>query len=190
VTETDITCDRSHTVVALGEAMLRPSCRPGERLERAGRLDVHVAGSEANDDRQGSAFAGMTADEIDVAILSGASWAVISGITPALGPRSRALTEHFVYAARERGAAVCVDVNYRAKLWGPMRRARRSRRWSPPRSSSRGLLWGLQDGELAEALCRAAAVAGAKCTLYGDQAGVRPGDVAALLAGDAQDILR
>ena len=35
-------------VVTLGEAMLRLSVRPGERLEDAPAFDVHVAGSEAN----------------------------------------------------------------------------------------------------------------------------------------------
>ena len=35
-------------VVTLGEAMLRLSVRPGERIEDAPAFDVHVAGSEAN----------------------------------------------------------------------------------------------------------------------------------------------
>lgn len=35
-------------VVTLGEAMLRLSVRPGDRLEDAAAFDVHVAGSEAN----------------------------------------------------------------------------------------------------------------------------------------------
>jgi 2-dehydro-3-deoxygluconokinase len=35
-------------VVTLGEAMLRLSVRPGDRLEDAPAFDVHVAGSEAN----------------------------------------------------------------------------------------------------------------------------------------------
>lgn len=35
-------------VVTLGEAMLRLSVRPGDRLEDATAFDVHVAGSEAN----------------------------------------------------------------------------------------------------------------------------------------------
>jgi 2-dehydro-3-deoxygluconokinase len=37
-----------HQLVTLGEAMLRLSVRPGERLEDAPAFDVHVAGSEAN----------------------------------------------------------------------------------------------------------------------------------------------
>jgi 2-dehydro-3-deoxygluconokinase len=35
-------------LVTLGEAMLRLSVRPGDRIEDAGAFDVHVAGSEAN----------------------------------------------------------------------------------------------------------------------------------------------
>src|SRR5262245_5467171 len=35
-------------VSAIGEALLRLSVRPGERLEDAPAFDVHVAGSEAN----------------------------------------------------------------------------------------------------------------------------------------------
>ena len=34
--------------MTVGEAMLRLSVAPGHRLEDAHRLDVHVAGSEAN----------------------------------------------------------------------------------------------------------------------------------------------
>ncbi|HET7466427.1 MAG TPA: sugar kinase [Candidatus Dormibacteraeota bacterium] len=37
-----------HQLVTLGEAMLRLSVRPGDRLEDAAALEVHVAGSEAN----------------------------------------------------------------------------------------------------------------------------------------------
>jgi len=35
-------------VVTLGEAMLRLSVRPGDQLEEADRLDLHIAGAEAN----------------------------------------------------------------------------------------------------------------------------------------------
>lgn len=68
-------------------------------------------------DRAGSAFAAMDVFRED--LLDGARFAVVSGVTPALGRQSRALTERFVAAARARGAGLCVDVNYRARLWGP-----------------------------------------------------------------------
>jgi 2-dehydro-3-deoxygluconokinase len=37
-----------HQLVTLGEAMLRLSVRPGDRIEDAAALEIHVAGSEAN----------------------------------------------------------------------------------------------------------------------------------------------
>src|SRR5215471_9727891 len=39
---------RRAQLVTLGEAMLRLSVRPGDRLEDAPAFDVHVAGTEAN----------------------------------------------------------------------------------------------------------------------------------------------
>src|SRR4051794_9375304 len=68
-------------------------------------------------DRGGSAFAAL--ERFDPELLDGARFAVVSGITPALGERSRALTEAFVAEAARRGARVCVDVNYRERLWSP-----------------------------------------------------------------------
>jgi 2-dehydro-3-deoxygluconokinase len=73
-------------------------------------------------DRDGSAFARM--GEFDERALAGASFAVLSGITPALGARTRKLAETFAAAARSRGAALCLDVNYRSLLWSA-RAARR-----------------------------------------------------------------
>ena len=73
-------------------------------------------------DREGSAFARMS--EFDEQALVGASFAVVSGITPALGPRTRKLAESFAAAARGAGAELCIDVNYRSLLWSA-RAARR-----------------------------------------------------------------
>jgi 2-dehydro-3-deoxygluconokinase len=66
-------------------------------------------------DRAASAFTQL--DAFDARVLDGVEYAVVSGITPALGKRSRKLAERFSAEARERGAALCVDVNYRALLW-------------------------------------------------------------------------
>jgi 2-dehydro-3-deoxygluconokinase len=170
-------------VVALGEAMFRLTAPEGNRLRRADRLSVHVAGAECNVavalarlgasaawisalpenavgrrvgdevsgagvdvagvswiagarlglffvdagvpprptsvvyDRAGSAFTAL--DAFDEALLEGARFAVLSGITPALGAASRALAERFVAAAAAAGARLCLDVNYRAQLWDP-----------------------------------------------------------------------
>lgn len=68
-------------------------------------------------DRAGSSFAQMT--DFDPRALNGASFAVISGITPALGSRSRRLAERFAAAASDAGASLCIDVNYRRLLWRP-----------------------------------------------------------------------
>src|SRR3954454_6511374 len=62
-------------------------------------------------DRAGSAFAGLEA--FDAARLDGARFAVLSGITPALGAASRVLAERFVAAAAAAGARLCLDVNFR-----------------------------------------------------------------------------
>jgi 2-dehydro-3-deoxygluconokinase len=168
-------------VVALGETMLRLST-PG-RLDRAGSLDVHVAGSESNVavalaqlgwhaswfsalpntppgrrvanelhacgvdvspvrwvegarvglffveiadpprgtsvwyDRAGSAAARLEPSDLDPALLDGADYAVVCGITAGIGAGPRALALRFANEAAARGAKVCVDVNYRQRLW-------------------------------------------------------------------------
>jgi 2-dehydro-3-deoxygluconokinase len=42
---------------------------------------------------------------------------LVSGITPALSPSTRALTLELAEAARAAGAQVATDLNYRARLW-------------------------------------------------------------------------
>jgi 2-dehydro-3-deoxygluconokinase len=66
-------------------------------------------------DRAGSAFS--RAGGYDAMALDGARFAVVSGITPALSPATRGLATAFVAEARSRGVAVCIDVNYRERLW-------------------------------------------------------------------------
>lgn len=68
-------------------------------------------------DRAGSAFALM--DSLPPRALEGASHAVVSGVTPALGARTRRLAQSFAEQARRAGALLCVDVNYRSMLWSP-----------------------------------------------------------------------
>jgi 2-dehydro-3-deoxygluconokinase len=173
---------RQSRIVTLGEAMLRLTAPPGERLQAASQLHSYVAGSEANVarmlarlgapvswvsalpasplgeriaremlgdgvdmsfversqkrmglffveqgssprpttvwyDRAGSAFSAMKG--FDEHALDGASYALVSGITPALGSHSRKLAESFAACARRAGACLCVDVNYRRLLWTP-----------------------------------------------------------------------
>jgi 2-dehydro-3-deoxygluconokinase len=68
-------------------------------------------------DRAASAAAALEPDDLDPSLLDGADYAVVCGITSGLGPGARQLALRFVAEARERGAKVCVDVNYRPRLW-------------------------------------------------------------------------
>lgn len=54
----------------------------------------------------------------DAALLEGARFAVLSGITLGLSAHAREAGFAFAAAARAMGAEVVVDVNYRARLWG------------------------------------------------------------------------
>ena len=69
-------------------------------------------------DRAGSALAEWESEEVDWdAVMDGARWFHVSGITPALGERAHRLTLDAARAAQEAGATVSCDLNYRAKLW-------------------------------------------------------------------------
>jgi len=50
-------------------------------------------------------------------ILSGATWLVISGITPALSRNAMEVTERAARQASDLGVKVACDMNYRSKLW-------------------------------------------------------------------------
>src|SRR5829696_7337264 len=64
--------------------------------------------------RQGSAASTMERDAFDPGYLGGAEFVHLTGITPALSEDCRAFV---LWAAREAGARVSFDVNYRSKLW-------------------------------------------------------------------------
>jgi 2-dehydro-3-deoxygluconokinase len=66
-------------------------------------------------DRRDSAFARLTPEMVDWAPFRAARIAHISGVTPALGPNSRALVNRVVREA----TVLSFDVNYRATLWAP-----------------------------------------------------------------------
>lgn len=69
-------------------------------------------------DREESSFARAGTGDFDWdALLEGADLLHLSGITPALGPRSAALAAEAVDAAVRRGVAVSFDGNYREQLW-------------------------------------------------------------------------
>ncbi|HET6397602.1 MAG TPA: sugar kinase [Pseudoxanthomonas sp.] len=69
-------------------------------------------------DRAGSAFALAPADAYDwPALLQGADWLHLSGVTPALGANTAAAALAAARAARAVGARVSFDGNFRPKLW-------------------------------------------------------------------------
>jgi 2-dehydro-3-deoxygluconokinase len=70
-------------------------------------------------DRQGSAFASLEESEVDWSALRPARVVHVTGVTPALGPRSRRLFERALDEGAAGGALLSLDVNYRAALWTP-----------------------------------------------------------------------
>lgn len=69
-------------------------------------------------DRETSSITDFNIDEFDIdAALEGAQWFHTSGITPALGEQSAALTESVLKAAKAKGITTSIDINYRKKIW-------------------------------------------------------------------------
>ena len=186
-----------HQVVTLGEAMLRLSVRPGDRIEDAPALEVHVAGSEANVayaaarvglksawvsalpdnplghrvattlaaggvdvslvrwvpnarlglyfvelasaprsisvtyDRSGSAMALASAGDFDWPRVADTQFLHVSGITLGLSASCAEIAQRAMKEARQRGATVTFDVNYRQKLWAAEAAAAASRLAAP-----------------------------------------------------------
>jgi 2-dehydro-3-deoxygluconokinase len=70
-------------------------------------------------DRAGSAFATASADVHDWnALLAGISWLHVSGITPAVSNSAGEAAMRAMTAARQHGAKVSFDCNFRARVWG------------------------------------------------------------------------
>jgi len=113
----------------VGEAALRELRRWGvdtrSVLRRGRRLGLYFAEPGANQraskvtyDREGSAISEAKPGDFDWgAVLAGAGWFHVTGITPALSASAAALTLEAVRAARAKKITVSVDLNYRAKLW-------------------------------------------------------------------------
>lgn len=95
------------------------------RRPAAGRIGLyyHLPGgpmraAEVVYDRAGSAFAETPPEAWDwEALLSGAGWLHLSGVTPALGAASAAATLAAARAARAAGIGVSFDGNWRGRLW-------------------------------------------------------------------------
>ncbi len=74
--------------------------------------------SEVVYDRVDSAFARSTADDHDwPALLAGADWLHLSGVSPALGPDVAQAALEAARAARTLGVQVSFDGNFRPSLW-------------------------------------------------------------------------
>lgn len=91
----------------------------------AGRMGLYFlsvgAGVRPSDivyDREHSAFANAEAEDFDwEKLLDGVDLLHLSGITPALGPRSAEAALAAAEAAKARSIAISFDGNYRAQLW-------------------------------------------------------------------------
>lgn len=71
-------------------------------------------------DRANSAISQIRPGEVNwQKALEGARWFHTSGITPALGDSAAEVTREALAAARQAGATVSYDLNYRGKLWTP-----------------------------------------------------------------------
>ena len=114
---------------AIGEAAVRALRAEGVRTEaivRSGsRVGIYYAETGASQrasgviyDRAHSAISETRPDAVDwSAVLDGAAWFHVTGITPALGANAADATRLAIAAAKAAGARVSVDLNYRKKLW-------------------------------------------------------------------------
>ncbi|ADV25897.1 PfkB domain protein [Pseudoxanthomonas suwonensis 11-1] len=114
---------------ALGEAVVGELRRHGVGTSAVrhvpGRMGLYFLApgaihrpAEVLYDRAGSAFALAAEEAYDwPALLAGADWLHLSGITPALGANTAAAALAAARAARAAGVKVSFDGNFRPKLW-------------------------------------------------------------------------
>jgi 2-dehydro-3-deoxygluconokinase len=69
--------------------------------------------------RAGSAASRLAPEDLTPELFAGARIVHLTGITPALSPSCAAATARAIDLAREAGALVSFDPNYRARLWSP-----------------------------------------------------------------------
>jgi 2-dehydro-3-deoxygluconokinase len=113
----------------IGDAAIRALRAEGvhtDAIARGGdRVGIYYAESGASQrasvvvyDRARSAISEMTPGTIDwLSVFAGAAWFHVTGITPALGAHAVACTTEALAAARQAGARVSIDLNFRKKLW-------------------------------------------------------------------------
>lgn len=110
---------------ALGELRRHGVDTRGVRLQADARMGLYFLttgavqrASEVVYDRAGSAFALSAAADYDwPALLAGADWLHLSGVSPALGANVAQATLAAARAARAQGVRVSFDGNFRPKLW-------------------------------------------------------------------------
>ncbi len=124
----------SHYVTALpkhaiGDAAIKALRAENVRTDhivRSGqRVGIYFAEAGASQrastvvyDRAHSAIAEMKPEAVNWdAVMAGAAWFHVTGITPALGSNGAEATRRAMTAARKAGVKVSVDLNYRKKLW-------------------------------------------------------------------------
>jgi 2-dehydro-3-deoxygluconokinase len=97
------------------EAIIRGGDRVGVYFTEAG---ASQRPSTVIYDRARSAISELEASTVDWAgLMRDAEWFHVTGITPALGERGVECTRASIQAAREAGARVSIDLNFRRKLW-------------------------------------------------------------------------
>jgi 2-dehydro-3-deoxygluconokinase len=113
----------------LGEAAIRHLRRYGVSVDGVahggGRMGLYfvsqgvgVRPSAITYDREGSSFALAAPSDFDWnGLLDGAELLHLSGVTPALGPKSGEIAIAAAETARSKGVRVSFDGNYRAQLW-------------------------------------------------------------------------
>ena len=116
---------------AIGEAAVRALRAEGVRTDailRGGdRLGIYYAESGAGQrpstviyDRAHSSISDIDAAAINwSAVMHGASWFHVSGITPALGSKPARCVADALAAARAANVTTSLDLNFRRKLWTP-----------------------------------------------------------------------
>ncbi|MGQ0649044.1 MAG: PfkB family carbohydrate kinase [Gemmatimonadaceae bacterium] len=114
---------------AVGDACVGELRRFGvdtSAIRRQGeRMGIYFLESGANQrasrvtyDRAGSSIATARAGDFDwTAILAGADWFHVSGVTPAISEQAAAVAIEAARAARAMGLTVSCDYNYRKNLW-------------------------------------------------------------------------
>jgi 2-dehydro-3-deoxygluconokinase len=111
-----------------GRLVTRTLRAEGVDISRAGTTDAGPTGvvvfeprladlTRVSYHRSGSAGARISAAHLAPALAEGARIVHVTGITSAIGEQPRRAVESAVRTAAAAGALVCLDVNYRARLW-------------------------------------------------------------------------